>query len=306
MIDYLPYEERTPDTQYRDVLAKIVDRGRRAQSAMGDFSRRLFVEVLRYDFRNGLPILTERDLVTPNEKMGRSYYSMALGELFAFLHGARTLEEMRKWGCPWWAPWVSAEKCAKRGLESGDLGPGSYGPAWCAFPTAEGESFDQVAHLEEQIRELPHLRTHLLTPFIPQYLGRGEGKIQKVVVVPCHGLVFVFIDTFTNELTLAHVQRSADMLVGVPANLIEYSHLTLMLAQTFGYKVSEYIHVLVDAHIYEMQLPYVEKFLAIEPQRLPTVKLDPEIRGVRNFRHEHFEVSDYHPQLPMERIPTPV
>ncbi len=306
MPEYVPFGQRQPDTQYRDILTRIVDKGHRAKSAMSDASRRLFVEVLRYDLRNGMPILTERDLVTPQKKTGRSYYTMAMGELFAFLHGARTQKELEAWGCTWWEQWVTPEKCAKRGLETGDLGPGSYGPAWSLFPTAESEPFDQIRHLEEQIAELPDLRTHLLTPFIPQYLGRGRGKTQKVVVVPCHGMVFVFVDTFTNKINVVHVQRSADVLVGVPANIIQYSHLAQMLGQTFGYSVEEYIHVLVDAHIYEMQLPYVERFLKAEPQPFPTVEIDPSIRGLRSFRQEHFTVSDYHPQFPMRKIPTPI
>lgn len=304
MINYKEFNERIPDSQYRQLLQKIKTDGERVVTQMNEDAIMIFGHQMRFKLDNGFPIITERDLVSPGK--GLSQFQMAIGELCAFLNGARTLEEMKKFGCGWWAPWVTAEKCGKRGLETGDLGPGSYGAAWRNFPTAEGNPFDQISHIIEQIREIPHLRTHFVSPWIPQYVGRGKKKKQKVVVVPCHGWFHVMIHTLTGELSLHHFQRSADVPVGYPFNMIQYAALTLMLSQITGYKPKEVIFTISDAHIYMGQINDVNTLLMTEPQRLPTVTLDPEIKNIFDFRYEHFKVTDYKPQSERRKIWTPV
>jgi len=305
MIQYKEFSKRKADTQYRDLLKRIKNEGQKVYSQQEENALMVFGHQMRFDLKNGFPVITERDLVS-TEKGRPSQFQLALGELCAFLNGARTLEEMKKFGCGWWSRWVTEKKCAKRGLEPGDLGPGSYGPAWRSFPTSEGEPFDQITHLIEQIREIPHLRTHIVTPWIPQYLGRGEGKQQKVVVVPCHGWFQVLVNTYTKELSLHHFQRSADVPVGLVFNLIQYAALTLMISQITGYKPVELVYTTSDTHIFLTQMVDVEEILQTKPQPFPTVTMDPDIKDIFAFRPEHFEVTDYKPQLPRRSIWTPV
>jgi len=126
------------------------------------------------------------------------------------------------------------------------------------------------------------------------------------VVPPCHGWVHVHVNSRTSELTLTHRQRSADAPVGLVFNLIHYAALTLMIAQVTGYRPKELVYWIDDAHIYLNQLEDVREMLATEPQRLPTVTIDPTVTDLFAFRHDHFAVSDYFPRLPRRRIPTPV
>lgn len=309
MIDYIPFTHRSLDTQYRRLLKRILTYGIRVGTKMDEDAKMILGQQMRFELANGFPIVTERDLVSAPEG-GRSQFAMAVGELCAFLNGARTLEQMKKFGCGWWAPWVTEEKCAKRGLATGDIGPGSYGAAFHDFPTADGGTFNQVQHLVEQIAEMPELRTHILTPFIPQYLGRGKGKQQKVTVVPCHGLVHVMVNPREKTLSLHHFQRSADAPVGLVFNLIQYAALTLMLAQVTGYNAKELVFTTSDTHIYiggeNDQTKDVEEMLATAPQRFPTVTLDPKVSNIFDFRAEHFNVTEYKPQLRRRRIKTPV
>lgn len=298
--------ERKPDTQYRELLRRILSDGEFVESQQGENAMRVIGHMLRFDLRDGtFPMITERDLLSDGKKT-KSTFFQALGELFGFLNGAHTQEELEKFGCGWWRPWVTAEKCAKRGLAPGDLGPGSYGPAWTAFPTAEGISFDQIQAILKQIKELPHLRTHFISPWAPQYIIRGQDITQKVVVVPCHGWLHILINTNTGELSLHHFQRSADVPVGLVANLIQYGALTYMLAQVTGYRVKELVYTLSDAHIFQRQLPEVEAMLDTKPQPLPRLTVDPAVKDLRQFRQEHFTVHDYFPQQERKIIPTPV
>ncbi len=305
MIRYKEFSERRPDTQYRDLLRHIRSKGVRVYSQQEEDALMVLGYQMRFDLENGFPIITERDLVS-SEKERPSQFQLALGEVCAFLNGARTLEEMKKFGCGWWSRWVTEKKCAKRGLKPGDLGPGSYGPAWRSFPTSEGKPFDQITHLIEQINEIPHLRTHIVNPWIPQYLGRGKGKQQKVVVVPCHGWFHVSVNTHTEELSLHHFQRSADVPVGLVFNFIQYAALTMMIAQITSYKPKELVYTTSDTHIFLSQMKDVNEVLQTEPQPFPTVTVNPDIKDIFAFRPKDFEVTDYYPQLPRRTIWTPV
>ena len=147
------FTERTIDTQYRDLLARIMKEGTTVKPIHGELSKMVLGHQMRFDLNNGFPLLTERDL----SKLMKG----ALAEHMAFLHGARTQKELEDWGCKWWDRWVTAEKCAIFGLPPGDLGPGSYGPAWAAFPTAEGKPFKSkikspVGHLKGKQKPNDH------------------------------------------------------------------------------------------------------------------------------------------------------
>ncbi|TAK94019.1 thymidylate synthase, partial [Patescibacteria group bacterium] len=267
-----PSSERTPDTQYRDLLARIMREGREVKPIHGERARMITGLQLRYDLENGFPLIPDRDL--------SKLMTGALSEHFAFLHGAHTQEELEKWGCKWWNRWVTPEKCADFGLPPGELGPGSYGPAWAAFPTSEGKPFNQIIEVIRQLKERPYLRTHIITPWIPQYAIQHSGLTRKVVVAPCHGYIHILAFPEAKELSVHHFQRSGDMPVGVPFNIIQYAAFTLMIAQIMGYKPREYVHTISDAHIYESQYALVEEILKREPRRLPTVTLDASVTDI--------------------------
>lgn len=307
-IEYRPYQERTIDTQYRNLLLRILAEGEDMMPQQEEEARGIEGHLMEFSLANGFPIITERDITHPSKEgadIKFSVFNQGLGELFAFLHGARTQTQLSMFGCYWWKRWLNEKKCSKRGLETGDNGPGSYGAAWTAFPTSEGVPFNQIQHLIEQINEEPQLRTHYLSPWVPQYVGRGKGKVQKVVVAPCHGWVHVKINPRTRGLKLVHKQRSCDAPVGLVANLVQYAALAMMIAQVTGYRAEKLVYFVSDGHIYKSQTESVLKLLGTLPKRFPTVTLDPTVKNILDFRQEHFTVTDYEPQLPATVIPTP-
>lgn len=295
---YKPLLERTVDTQYRDVLKKIMEEGHEVLPIHGEKAKMILGVQLRYPIANGFPVIGERDL-------SGTFFSGALAEHFAFLHGARTKEELEKWGCKWWGKWVTKEKCDIFGLPEGDLGDGSYGAAWATFPTKEGKPFNQIEHVIKQIKERPYLRTHFISPWIPQYTIQHSDLKRKVVVAPCHGWIHVVAFPESKEVSIHHFQRSADFPVGVPFNMIQYAAFGLMVAQLLDYKLKEIVYTFSDAHIYESQYEKVKELLAREPKKLPTVTLDKNIKDIFDFRPEHFTLTDYDPNEKM-LIPTPV
>jgi thymidylate synthase len=293
---YRPFAEREPDDQYQELLRRILTQGERVPTRQGPEAITLMQQAMRFELANGFPVITERSL--------RSFWRKPIGELCAFINGATTLAELAEFGCDWWGPWATPEKTAKRGLPAGSLGPGSYGGAFGQFPTAEGGGFDQFKHLVEQISELPADRTHFVSPWIPQYQVRGQGKTPQTTIAPCHGWVHVRV--IGGGLHLHMFQRSGDVPVGVPANMVQYAALLLMLEQLTGFPAVAYYHSISDAHIYADQVDAVQVMLARPAGRLPTVTLTGagrQVTDIHDFRAEHFALSDYDPHPSIPAIP---
>lgn len=311
-VDYA--QNRTPDYQYTEVMKKIRDEGRPAQSGMDEGSTEYLGLQMRFDLSNGFPLITQRDLMrgttpeiianyepNPNKRAITGAARQAIGEVLAFMNGARTQTELEEYGCnKFWLPWTtSEEKAAKRGLELGDLGPGSYGAAFHDFPTHDGGTFNQYDALIKQINHRPELRTHIITPFIPEYISRAPGYEQKVLVVPCHGLQHYNIDTYNREISLVHWQRSGDVPVGIPFNMAHYAALLMMVGQVTNYKPRELVFQMSNPHYYDRHKETVNELIDREPYPFPRVTIDPDVKRLEDFRVEHFEVQDYYAHPPI-------
>jgi len=299
MPDYLPYAERTPSSAYRDMLRTIVDSGTRVRTKQGVDALAVAGVQMRFAMAHGAAVITERSI--------KGFARKAIGELCAFINGARTLAELAEFGCDWWGPWASAEKCESRGLAPGDLGPGSYGHAFRHFTTdfdGDPEGFDQFGALVRKLRDLPEDRTAFVSPWIPQANHREQGVKSRNTIAPCHGWVHALV--FDGKLHLVHNQRSGDTPIGVPSNMVQYNALGVMLEHLTGYELVEYVHWIQYAHIYVNQLEQVREMLAREPRALPTLRLNDAgraITDIHDFRGEHFEIDDYDPHPPISNIP---
>lgn len=308
------YNNRTTAKQYKNLLTRILDEGeevgswqeknlrKQGKDKKADSARSLRVRghQMRFPMKEGFPVITERD-------MSGSLFTGALAEHIAFLNGARTHEELKKFGCNWWNRWVTEEKCSAFGLEEGDLGPGSYGPTWTAFPTAEGYSINQIENVIRQIKRAPFSRTHVISNWIPQYAVAGEKNDRRVVVAPCHGFLHIFVNPEKNVLDVHHFQRSADVPVGLAFNIIQYAAFGLMLEHITGYTFRDLIYTISDAHIYRGQIPDVKEMLEEPDRPFPTVSLDTRtISKITEFRPEHFTLEDDYESGPRKRIWTPV
>ncbi len=300
MPDYLPFEERRPSTQYQDMLRTIRDTGVRVETKQGVDALAVAGQAMRFPMQHGAPVITERSI--------KGFAAKAIGELCAFINGARTLEELRAFGCDWWDAWATPEKTISRGLAPGDLGPGSYGHAFRNFTTNldddADEGFDQLPHLIRKLRDLPDDRTALMSPWIPQANHREAGVKSRNTIAPCHGWIHALV--FGDKLHLVHNQRSGDTPIGVPSNLAQYTALGLMIEHLTGYELVEYVHWIQYAHIYVNQLDQVDEMLRREPRRLPTLTLTDEakaIEDVHDFRAEHFLLADYEPHPAIRDIP---
>lgn len=300
---YTPYDQRTPDNQYKELIRAILKNGQKSPSPMVDLEGKevntidlLGAPVMRFNLlKNGVPFLTERDI---------KFWRTPIGEILGFINGAANQAELERFGCKWWKNWCTDAKCTKRGLEPGELGPGSYGAAFHDFPTVDGEGFNQFAEIILQMKERPELKTHFISPWIPQYTIRNHNHQQKVVVCPCHGWMHFRI--IEGKLSLVMFQRSCDVLIGCPSNWVQYSALLLAMAEVLDLEPYEFVHMISDAHIYENQLPWIDQILERESKPFPTLTITNPHQSIFDYRVEDFALSDYYPEPAIKGIPVAV
>ena len=316
LIDY--NQHRYPDNQYKELLYTIQEKGYQNISGMDD-THICFDDgyLMRFNLENGFPLITERDLMRassdevianyksdPNLRPVTGPLKQAIGEILAFINGARTQTELEDFGCKnFWLPWTvgleAERKANKRGLDVGDLGPGSYGVAFHDFPTAEGETFNQFENLIAQIKDRPELKTHKVTSFIPQHSSRAPGRQQKALIVPCHGDLHFHVDIQSDTMKLTHVQRSADSTVGLPFNFVHYSLLLMIVGHVTGYRPTKLIHFLSDAQIYNRHQEMAEELISRPVYPFPKLYIDQSITNIFDFRVEHFMIEEYYANAPI-------
>lgn len=301
MIEYKP--DRQPNRVYRDTLEFVLRNGYKSESAHSEPSWMYFSPPkLRFDIaKDGVPLITERNY--------KGIFKSSIGELLAFDNGARTVDQLRKFGVSdrFWTPWVTAEKCQKRGLPTGDLGDGSYGAVFHDFPTPEGP-FNQVEAVIKQIQERPYDRSHRISNWYLPYLVRNNGSRQRTVVTPCHGDRYFRV--YNGKLNLHMTQHKADLVTGLPSNLIQHTASLLAMAHVTGWEPGELVVDLVDAHFYLMDKiteeevtprEAIEIMLSRKPLALPTLQLREDAPlDYFAIRPEHFILDEYepHPSIP--------
>lgn len=298
MTQFVPYKNRVPDSQYQNMLRLILNQGEAVPDTPQDVPALTYLAPppMRFDLKNGAPLITERDI---------NFWKRSIGEILAFINGVHTIQGLKEFGCAnFWTKWVTEKKCNKLGLSEGDMGPGSYGPAFTAFPRPYGPPFNQIHHVISQLKDqsLRKRRTIMVSPHIPFYIGWGIN--QKAVVTPCHG--WLYFRVIGDRLYMEMHQRSADMPIGVPSNMIQYAALLIAIAQVTNLTPSGFIHSFWDAHIYEDQVRHVKEMLTREPRKFPTLTLDPGIKDLFSVRPHHFTLIDYDPHPPIPDIPVAV
>jgi thymidylate synthase len=94
-------------------------------------------------------------------------------------------------------------------------------------------------------------------------------------------------------------QRSADTFLGVPFNIASYALLTMMVAQVVGLEPGEFVHTFGDVHLYLNHVDQAREQLTRDPHPLPTMRMNPEVKDLFQFRYEDFELVDYvaHPHI---------
>ena len=160
----------------------------------------------------------------------------------------------------------------------GDLGS-VYGAQWRSWECLGGGVVDQISDVLRQIKKSPNSRRMIVSAW-------NVAEVDTMALPPCHVMFQFYVAE--GRLSCQLYQRSADTFLGVPFNIASYALLTMMMAQECGLEAGEFIHTIGDTHLYLNHMEQVDEQLSREPRPLPTMKLNPDIRSVFDFKYEDF------------------
>jgi len=296
--------------QYLDLLQKIMDEGADKADRTGVGTRSVFGVQARFDLADGFPLLTTKKM----------FLKGIIHELIWFVRGETNIKYLVDNGVGIWNEWPYQKYLVANNLadkypkytpewadklkefvenikndeafakEWGELGP-VYGKQWRNFG-----GVDQLMDVISRIKTNPNDRRMIVSAWNPP-------EIPQMALPPCH-LLFQFY-VADGKLSLQMYQRSCDTFLGVPFNIASYSLLLMMVAQVTGLKAGTFVHVYGDLHIYNNHFDQVKEQLSREPRKLPTMKLNSEVKNIEDFKYEDFTLEGYDPH-PVIKAPIAV
>ena len=97
----------------------------------------------------------------------------------------------------------------------------------------------------------------------------------------------------TGALCFRYFTIDSNILAANNWNVVQYSVLTMMMAQVAGLEPGEFVHVIADAHIYDRHIPAIEELIKNEPKPAPKFILDPSVDDFYKFTRDSFRVENY-------------
>lgn len=282
--------------QYQDLLHHIMEHGNIKNDRTGTGTKSVFGYTMRFNLQDGFPLLTTKKMFTKG----------IIHELLWFLSGDTNIKYLLDNNVHIWdndAYRFYLENCDKLELiprskdeflecvmdeksneyfAFGELG-NVYGHEWRRWGK---DNIDQITNVINTIKTNPDSRRMIVTAWNPD-------NVDNVALPPCHVLFQFYV--CDGKLSCHLYQRSADVFLGVPFNIASYSLLIMMIAQVCGLEAYEFVHTLGDAHLYLNHMDQVNEQLSRTPKKLPTMKLNPNVDNIFDFKYEDFQLVDYEP-----------
>ena len=252
--------------QYHDLIKHILENGTKKEDRTGTGTLSVFGYQMRYDLNAGFPCVTTKKL----------HLRSIIHELLWFLKGDTNIKYLKENKVSIWDEWAD---------ENGNLGP-VYGSQWRSWPTPDGQTIDQIKEIIRQIKETPDSRRIIVSAW-------NVGEIKNMALPPCHAFFQFYVAD--NKLSCQLYQRSADTFLGVPFNIASYALLTMMVAQVCKLELGDFVHTLGDAHLYLNHIEQAQLQISRTPRELPTMKINPAVTEILDFKYEDFELLNYDP-----------
>lgn len=288
------------DRTYLNMVKDIIYTGTEKTDRTGTGTTSLPFQQMRFDLTNNkIPLLTTKKMFTKG----------IIHEILWYMMGSTNIKYLVDNNVHIWDEWADKD---------GELGP-VYGAQWRKWTTYEpydktfsyepntghfeyhnertytlGEPIDQVAEAVRKLRTRPDDRRIIISAW-------NVAEISKMRLPPCHAL-FQFWSDCKGGLSCHLYQRSCDTGLGVPFNIVQYSILTHMFAQVTGHVAKEFVWTGGDVHIYNNHRAALIQQLMLDPYESPTLRLNPAVKEIDDFKFEDFEILGYqhHPAIKME------
>ncbi len=247
-------------------MKHVLEQGASKTDRTGTGTTSVFGYQMRFDLQEGFPMLTTKKL----------HLKSILHELLWFLKGDTNISYLKENGVRIWDEWAD---------ENGNLGP-VYGSQWRSWQAADGRTIDQITQVVNQIKNNPDSRRMIVSAW-------NVGEIDKMKLPPCHAFFQFYVAN--GKLSCQLYQRSADIFLGVPFNIASYAILTMMMAQVCKLEPGDFIHTLGDAHLYSNHLEQANLQLSRECRPLPTLRINPNVNDIFEFKFEDFSLEGYDP-----------
>lgn len=250
--------------QYNDLLKNILINGHKKDDRTNTGTISIFGYQMRFNLQDGFPLVTTKKL----------HLKSIIHELLWFLSGDTNIKYLTDNNVKIWDGWADKE---------GNLGP-IYGHQWRSWKDADGNIHDQIKWVINEIKTNPNSRRLIVSAW-------NVGDLDKMALMPCHTLFQFYVND--NKLSCQLYQRSGDGFLGIPFNIASYALLTMMIAQICNLEVGDFVHTIGDAHIYLNHLEQVNLQLTRTPKKLPTMKLNKNIKNIFDFKFNDFELIGY-------------
>ncbi|GAB5523812.1 MAG: thymidylate synthase [Roseivirga sp.] len=252
--------------QYHDLMKHILDNGVVKQDRTGTGTKSVFGYQMRFDLSEGFPVVTTKKL----------HLKSIIHELLWFLQGDTNIKYLKENGVRIWDEWAD---------EEGNLGP-VYGYQWRNWPDGNDGTIDQISKVVDQIKNNPDSRRLIVSAW-------NVADVDNMALPPCHTFFQFYVAN--GKLSCQLYQRSADVFLGVPFNIASYALLVLMMAQVCDLEPGEFVHTFGDAHLYSNHMEQAHLQLSRDFRPLPTMKINPEVKNIFDFKFEDFELVGYEP-----------
>lgn len=342
------------DKEYFRLLNTVLTNGKRKKNRTGVDTVGVFGEQAKFDINlDAFPILTTKKV----------FFKGILHELLWFIKGDTNIKYLVDNDVHIWDEWAykryyeimreshlnsgangtftyySQEEFIRYIKESdtfakkwGELGEGTYGGMWRAFPAFNDRIampnriyVDQLQKVIDKLKSNPDDRRMIVSAWHPYW-------VDYCCLPPCHVMYHFNTEELTvderwdlllkidagksgwykegadaNSLTrilddfnipkrrlnCLLYQRSCDLGLGVPFNITSYCLLTTLVAHSVNMVPGIFTHTYGDLHIYENHYDQLKLQLTREPMKLPKLWLNPEVKDLFSFKFEDIKLIDY-------------